>query len=399
MLIEPSNIKIEDYIYNLPSERIALYPLEKRDSSKLLIFKEDKISEDVFLNITRHLPSDTLLIFNQTKVIQARIKFKKTTGSEIEVFCLDPVNPHSDLHLAFQQQGCCQWNCLVGNAKRWKEGNLIKQFIYNDINVELKAIKIKTLPSSDNQPSTFIIEFNWSPENLPFSVILETAGLTPLPPYINREAQESDKTKYQTIYAMVEGSVAAPTAGLHFTKELMENIKVNGIIRDYVTLHINTGTFQPVTATTIDKHLMHEESFLITKSSIENIINNLDKFIIPVGTTSLRTIESLYWLGVKLINENENINDNNSKIMMIDQWEPYYDNNDKNISAYDSLKRILEHMDENKLEMLEGATKIIIVPGYKFRITNGLITNFHQPKSTLLLLVASLIGDKMERGI
>jgi len=385
------NINIEDFNYNLPSEKIAQYPLEKRDHSKLLIYKNSDISQDAFYNINDHLPSESLLVFNDTKVIHARIIFKKETGTPIELFCLEPFNPeYSELQIAFQQKKNCEWKCLVGNNKKWKSG-LLK--IENE-KATLYAEKIR----QDN--GNFIIRFSWKPGYLIFSEILEVFGKVPLPPYIGRDAERNDEDRYQTIFAKCDGSVAAPTAGLHFTEKVFHELAESGIKKQFLTLHVGTGTFKPMTNQNILDHEMHEEHFSVSKQLLQSIIKQGKNPIFPVGTTSLRTIESLYWLGVKQILKKGNI-------LFLDQWESY--ELDENLSTpdcigageqagkitvEDALSVLLRQMDDLAVSQLNASTKMIIIPGYDFKIANGIITNFHQPRSTLLLLVAAMIGEK-----
>jgi S-adenosylmethionine:tRNA ribosyltransferase-isomerase len=391
MLIDTTKIFINDYIYELPEERIAKYPAEERDKSKLLIYKNGDIQQNSFNNISEYLPSDSCLVFNNTKVIPARIIFKKESGAQIEVFCLEPVLPSNDFSLILQQKGECVWNCLVGNLKKWKEGILTKEIIINGERVIISIEKI----NKEQEDNKHLIKFSWTPRELMFSEIIENAGLVPLPPYINRDADETDKETYQTIYAKIKGSVAAPTAGLHFTDDVINKITSRGIKTEYVTLHVSSGTFLPVSAQTLDKHQMHSEVISVNTETIENILSSINKPIISVGTTSLRTIESLYWFGVKLITEN--IKERTDIYPEIEQWDPYKEKYNKGITKEESIKAISLYMKQNKLNTITGTTRIIIVPGYKFRMTDGLITNFHQPKSTLLLLIAAFIGDDWKR--
>jgi S-adenosylmethionine:tRNA ribosyltransferase-isomerase len=375
------NINIEDFNYDLPSEKIAQYPLEKRDHSKLLIYKNSDIFQDIFNNINNYLPPESLLIFNDTKVIHARIIFKKETGIPIELFCLEPFN--KELQIAFQQQENCKWKCLVGNNKKWKSG-ILK--IENE-KATLYAEKIM----QDN--GNFIIRFSWEPGYLIFSEILEVFGKVPLPPYIGRNAEKNDEDRYQTIFAKHDGSVAAPTAGLHFTEKVFHELAESGIKIQFLTLHVGTGTFKPVTDHNISNHEMHEEHFSVSRQLIQSIIKQGNFPIFPVGTTSLRTIESIYWLGVKQILKKENM-------LFLDQWESYeldenlHTGQAGKITVKDALSVLLYRMDDLAVSQLNASTKMIIIPGYDFKIANGIITNFHQPRSTLLLLVAAMIGEK-----
>lgn len=368
-------INIDDYNYDLPDERIAYYPLDKRDASKLLIY-DSKIHHEQFYNIHNYLPNNHLIVFNNTKVIQARIIFKKESGAQIEIFCLEPFKP-SDYNLAFQQLEKCQWKCIVGNSKKWKSGEIFSSYTINNKSYKLIANRIE---KRDNES---IVEFSWEADHT-FSTILESIGKTPIPPYIKRQAEAIDKERYQTIYSKFKGSVAAPTAGLHFTDELIVKLKEKNINSEEVTLHVGAGTFQPVKSENIGGHDMHTEHFSISLSTIQNLKNNIGK-IISVGTTTVRTLESIYWLGVQIQNKK------NLDFPIVQQWEPY--ENKKSITVIESLETIEKYLIENHKEQLEAITQIIIVPGYEYKITNHLITNFHQPKSTLLLLVGAAIGE------
>jgi S-adenosylmethionine:tRNA ribosyltransferase-isomerase len=369
-------LNTEEFNYNLPVNRIAQYPLALRDHSKLLIYKDGAIKQNNFYNITKYLPSQSLLVFNNSKVIHARLLFKKDTGSLIEIFCLEPAV--QELQTAFQQKESCEWKCLVGNNKRWKFGQL--KIEWNG--TTLIAEKIK------QEEDNFIIKFSWKPRHFCFSEVIELIGKVPLPPYIDREVEEYDSSRYQTVYAKYEGSVAAPTAGLHFTEKTFKDIKEAGIKHEFVTLHVGTGTFKPVNVANITDHEIHEECFNVSRHLIIDLINQIKsgKPVIPVGTTSLRTLESLYWLGVKAIqNELSNV--------FLEQWESGK-LKDLNISATNALTVLIAEIDKNNTSYLNGSTKLMIIPGYKFRIAKGIITNFHQPRSTLLMLIAAMIGDK-----
>ncbi len=376
-----SKIKIEDYNYHLPENRIAKYPLEQRDSSKLLMLKKNIISEHTFYEIPALLPKETLLLFNETKVIQARLLFKKETGAKIEIFCLEPVEPVNDFQLALGQKSPVVWKCMVGNAKRWKTGT-----IQTELNIKGKSL-ILFAKQKERLPDSFLIEFSWQNRNISFSEILDTSGLTPLPPYLHREAEESDKQRYQTVYARYDGSVAAPTAGLHFTQNLMNNLVKNKIETANLVLHVGAGTFKPVSAETIEKHEMHSEKIKIPLDTLEKILKFVNKNIIPVGTTSMRNLESLFWIGLKIHLKKDDFN-------KVRQWDAYNIEIPPGFTAEKSLKTVINHLKENNLSTIEGETQMIIVPGYKFRFAKGLVTNFHQPKSTLLLLVSAMIGDK-----
>ena len=383
--MHPENIFIKDYTYELTEERIAKYPLPQRDESKLLIYKNGKIEENNYYNLDKYIPSNSLLVFNNTKVVEARLIFQKSSGSVIELFCLEPAEEYPDITTAMMQKKKVLWKCLIGGAKKWKDESLIKmiKMIESDSKeVELVAKKIKKLTDD------FLIEFSWNDASLSFAEILHHTGSVPLPPYLHREAEETDKERYQTIYAKHEGSVAAPTAGLHFTERLFQKLEKKNIQRDFVTLHVGAGTFKPVKTETISEHEMHAEFFEVQKIFIENLLYHLDKNIIVVGTTSLRTIESLYWLGVKTIFQAE-ISQHD---LQLQQWE-VYNIDASDISTEQALQSLLQWMNKNQTEVLVTKTQIIIVPCYELKVANGLITNFHQPQSTLLLLVASIVGD------
>ncbi len=376
-------INIKDFNYFLPKERIAQFPLDKRDESKLIVYRNDKISESTFKHISELLPENSLMIYNETKVIQARLLFEKETGANIEIFCLEPMEPTREIQQAFEQQSGIVWKCLVGNSKKWKSGQLRKPFPYNTKEAILMAERV------EQHQSFSLIKFTWEPAGLTFSDILIHSGIIPLPPYLNRKAVEADKYRYQTVYAKTEGSVAAPTAGLHFTDEVFDKLLQKNISFDKVTLHVGAGTFKPVSTSDIREHEMHTEHIYIRKKTIENILQNSDKNIIVVGTTTTRTIESLYWFGVKVL-----VDGDKSKSINIEQWDPYNPKYDKNIPAEKSLTAVLKLMNENNMEVISGKTRLIIVPGYKYRIPNILITNFHMPQSTLLLLVSAFIGER-----
>lgn len=390
--MHPKNLSISNYIYSLPENRIANYPLTDRDASKLLIYNNGNISEDIYKNIADHIPNDAVLIFNNTKVVEARLLFQKPTGGVIEIFCLEPHEQYADITTAMLQQGKVLWHCLVGGASKWKHGQVLQKII-PAFNKEILLQAIYTEKKSDS----FIIALSWSDSEMSFAELLHHAGVIPLPPYIKRKAETVDETRYQTIYAQHNGSVAAPTAGLHFTSEIFDQLKQKTINNDFVTLHVGAGTFKPVKSSTMEEHEMHAEFIDVTKETIENILQHLDKTVIPVGTTSMRTIESLYWLGVK-----EKINKNTPgpgsfQWPELSQWEAY-DIPEQNISPSEALESLLSLMEKNKIGRLVTKTKIIIAPGYKFRIARGLITNFHQPQSTLLLLVAALIGGDWRKA-
>jgi S-adenosylmethionine:tRNA ribosyltransferase-isomerase len=379
------NIRIGDYSYELPEEKIAAYPLPERDASKLLIYKGGKISEDIYKNIDVHIPAGSLLIFNDTKVIEARILFKKPTGGVVEIFCLEPHEQYADITTAMGQQKHVLWKCLVGGASKWKKGQVLEK----KISLESHELILRAA-YKEKKSDHFIIELSWS-SDASFAEVLHLAGAVPLPPYIKRDTEASDAERYQTTYAHYDGSVAAPTAGLHFTPEIFSRLHRKNIQTGFVTLHVGAGTFRPVKNETIGGHEMHAEYIDISTTAIETILWHLNTDIVAVGTTSLRTIESLYWLGVKLamgITKEE-------PILQLDQWE-IYEKPDAGISPKKALQTLLDWLKQNGKNKLVAKTQIIIVPGYKTRITKGLVTNFHQPGSTLLLLVAALTGDAGE---
>lgn len=383
-MTDPRTISIQDYNYTLPEEKIAKYPLEERDASRLLIYKDSTITEDIYRHITDHLPENSLLVFNNTKVVEARLLFQKTSGGIIEIFCLEPHEQYSDITTAMLQKEKVWWSCLVGGASKWKPGQVLEKKTgtqNGEIVLQAKFIQKRT--------GAFIIELSWSPPELSFAEVLHLTGAIPLPPYIKRTPEESDKERYQTVYAQTDGSVAAPTAGLHFTENVFRLLKEKNIQTDFVTLHVGAGTFKPVKTETMAGHDMHAEWIDVPKPAIQNILNNLDNNIIAVGTTSLRTIESLYWLGLK---SRESLVVSQGPIQL-SQWE-VYELDEKNITVKDALQSLLEWMNKNKLERLVTRTQILIAPGYDFKIVKGLITNFHQPQSTLLLLVAALAGNR-----
>ena len=390
-MTNPKNISIHDYAYSLPEERIAKYPLAERDASKLLLYNNGVITEESYKNITYHIPENSLLVFNNTKVVEARLLFQKATGGAIEIFCLDPHEQYSDITNAMLQKEKILWQCLVGGVSKWKAGQVLEKKIRQGTKeIILKASYI------EKRADSFIIELSWSPVELSFAEILHLAGAIPLPPYIKRAVEESDSERYQTVYAQFDGSVAAPTAGLHFTENIFNQFIEKKIQTDFVTLHVGAGTFKPVKSKTMLEHEMHAEWIDVSKTTIENILNNLDNNIIAVGTTSLRTIESLYWLGLKSREEGVGslpTGQAGRESLQLLQWEAY-ELMKKNVAPKDALLFLLEWMYKNKLERLITKTQILIAPGYEFKIIKGLITNFHQPQSTLLLLVAALIGKE-----
>jgi S-adenosylmethionine:tRNA ribosyltransferase-isomerase len=372
-----NELNINEYKYNLPQEKIALYPLAERDQSKLLIYRDKKITHSHFHQLDQFLPGNSILFFNDTKVIPARLHFQKDTGAGIEIFLLNPVSPSPLVAVAMEAQGSSQWHVVVGNAKRWTEGMaLVKKT--NDI--ELTASYI------DKEKQ--IVQFEWSPPNLSFAEIISRTGATPLPPYLKRKVEASDRERYQTVYSKKEGAVAAPTAGLHFTDRVFAKLKTKNIATDFLTLHVSAGTFQPVKADNALEHTMHAEQMVISKNNLRNLLKD-DRMIVAVGTTSLRTMESLYWYGVKL-------KQNPKAEFVIDQNDPYQPSQPK-LSKKESIEIILEKMEKDDIDTLLGKTSIYVVPGYQFKTCEALITNFHQPGSTLMLLVAAFVGDDWKK--
>ena len=372
------DISIDTYDYPLPEERIAKYPLPERDASNLLVLKDNEIKKSQFKHIGDFLPQDALLVFNETKVIRARLQFHKATGSRIEIFCLEP---EKDYQVAFSATSPVRWKCLIGNSKRWKEGKLSMELTVGGKPVVLNAERV----FQNDQYAE--IEFSWTPATLPFASVLEAAGEIPLPPYLHRDAEPDDRDRYQTVFARYDGSVAAPTAGLHFTQPLIAALREQGFVFDEVTLHVGAGTFKPVATDTIGEHAMHSETIVVRKSLIQNLISHFGKPIIPVGTTSTRTLESLYWIGVMLKEQGMEL-----RPLHVEQWYPYEDH--APLTAAEALQNIVDYLDKHALTRLEASTALMIAPSYTMRVITGLITNFHQPKSTLLLLVSALIGER-----
>lgn len=381
-MIDIKNISIDEYDYPLPEDRIAKYPLAERDASKLLVMKDGEIRASQFRHIGDFLPSGALLVFNETKVIRARLQFQKETGSRIEVFCLEP---DDDYQIAFSSVSPVRWKCLVGNSKRWRDGLLRMPLAVGDQNVVLTAERV----AKNDQYSE--IAFSWTPAELPFATILEAAGEIPLPPYLNREAEPEDRDRYQTVFARYDGSVAAPTAGLHFTKPLLEQLRRDGFELDEVTLHVGAGTFRPVATATIGEHAMHSETIVVRRSLIENLIHHIGAPVIPVGTTSTRTLESLYWIGMMLSEQGMDL-----RPLHVEQWYPYEEH--RAMTTREALEKIVAYLDQHQLTHLEASTALMIAPGYQMKVITGLITNFHQPKSTLLLLVSALVGDRWKKA-
>ena len=380
--METKNIHITDYNYELPDERIAKFPLKERDHSKLLIYRHGEVSEDVFYHLPALLPQGALMVFNNTKVIQARMHFRKDTGALIEVFLLEPFAP-ADYEQMFQTTGHCSWLCIVGNMKKWKSGVLSRTF-------DVKGTPLTLSVERKGEKGTSqMIDFTWDADNISFAEILDAVGELPIPPYLNRKTEESDKTTYQTVYSKIKGSVAAPTAGLHFTPKVLADLDASGIDREEVTLHVGAGTFKPVKSNTIGEHEMHTEYICVHRQTLEKLLKH-GASAIAVGTTSVRTLESLYYIGLKL-HANPSLDEAELHVM---QWEPYNVQKDAEISAAEALQCVLDFLDRNGLTTLHSSTQIIIAPGYEYKIVKMLVTNFHQPQSTLLLLVSAFLhGD------
>ena len=371
------HIHIKDFSYDLPDERIAKYPLKERDSSKLLVYDRGKISEDTFRSLPDYLPEDALMVFNNTKVIQARLHFRKNgDGALIEVFCLEPAMP-AEYQQNFNTRGSVEWYCIIGNLKKWKQGKLSKDIIIGAETVTLSCERKGTHGTSH------MVEFTWT-GNYTWAEILDAVGELPIPPYLNRKTEEQDKTTYQTVYSKIKGSVAAPTAGLHFTERVLQDIESRGIEREEVTLHVGAGTFKPVKSEEIGGHDMHTEHIAVRKETIESLIRHNGEAI-AVGTTSVRTLESLYYMGILAMEGKEDLH--------VEQWMPYNEgSNGEEVDTVDALKALLDYMKARDIEVLHSSTQIIIAPGYRYHIVTRMITNFHQPQSTLLLLVSAFVG-------
>ena len=380
--MDTKHIQIKDFNYNLPDERIAKFPLAKRDNSKLLLYRHGEVTEDVFHNIAQYLPKGALMVFNNTKVIQARLHFRKETGALIEVFLLEPYMP-ADYEQMFQTTGHCSWLCMIGNLKKWKEGTLKRTF-------DVKGKEVTLVPErKEDVHKSYRVDFSWDASDVSWAELLDAVGELPIPPYLNRETQESDKTTYQTVYSKIKGSVAAPTAGLHFTPEVLADIDRHGIDREELTLHVGAGTFKPVKSEEIQDHEMHTEYICVHRQTLEKLIRHEAKAI-AVGTTSVRTLESLYYIGVKL----EKTLDLSEEELHVCQWEPYENAVAKPITPLKAIENILAYLDKHGLSALHASTQIIIAPGYEYNIVKMLVTNFHQPQSTLLLLVSAFVhGD------
>jgi S-adenosylmethionine:tRNA ribosyltransferase-isomerase len=382
-MIHPKFLSIIDYLYALPDDRIAYQPLPQRDRSKLLVYKKGMIVDDVFENIITHLPAGNLLVMNDTRVVEARLLFQKSSGGIIEIFCLEPHPQYGGIANALATTGEVRWLCLVGGASKWKKGQVLeKKIAHPQGDIILQASFI------EKTSEAFTILLSWDKKELNFAEILHLAGAVPLPPYIKRNATANDIERYQTVYADVDGSVAAPTAGLHFTEKIFSSLEEKNISRAFVTLHVGAGTFKPVKAAQMQDHLMHAEYIDVSQTTIRTILAQLSKGIIAVGTTSLRTIESLYWMGVKVLQDHNDLS--------IFQWDAY-ELDTENIPASLALESLLQRMKEEKAERLISKTQLLIAPGYQPRIADALVTNFHQPGSTLLLLVAALIGEDWKK--
>ena len=381
-------ILIEEYNYPLPDERIAKYPLAQRDQSKLLIYRNGQVSEDRFYRVGEYLPADSLLIYNNTRVIQARLEFHKqsedgTQGARVEIFCLEPLEPH-DYQLSLGSTDGCTWKCMIGNAKKWKTGALALPVVLPS-GEEVRLLAEKGAQTGN----TFAVNFSWEGASVSFAEILDAVGELPIPPYLNRKTEESDKTTYQTVYSRIKGSVAAPTAGLHFTDDVLDGLRQRGIQTAEVTLHVGAGTFQPVKVADANQHTMHTEIIAVPKTTIQTIIENLGH-IVAVGTTSMRTLESLYFLGVQLHDTLHSTPHTLHPTLSVAQFEPY--EMAHTLSTYEALQAIVKYLEQTGQDTLHAETQIMIKPGYVFHVVDQLITNFHQPKSTLLLLVSAFVG-------
>lgn len=380
-MTSPKHIRIQDYQYDLPDERIARYPLAERDQSKLLIYRNGEIKEDVYRNISSYLPESSVLFFNNTKVIEARLYFQNTKGQIIEIFCLEP-HQTSDISIAMSQTKTARWKCLVGRMSRWKEP--VVKLVHQDIVIEARI--------AGREHGAFIIDFQWTPEHLDFAEVLHATGQIPIPPYLNRKTEASDAERYQTTYAQHDGSVAAPTAGLHFTPAIFQDLKKKGILHDFVTLHVGAGTFKPVKAEHMQEHDMHAEFMDVSVKSIEFLLEHIHQPIVSIGTTTTRTLESLYWIGVKcFLNPKITIEE-----LALEQWEAY-DLAALNIPVHQALQALKDKLKSEKQNRLLTKTSILIAPCYSYRIVKVIGTNFHQPESTLMLLVAAAIGENWKK--
>lgn len=396
-MTDTKHIHISDFNYELSDERIAKFPLQQRDHSKLLIYQHGEVSDDVFLNLPNHLPQGALMVFNNTRVIQARLHFRKETGALIEVFLMEPALP-ADYEQMFQTTGKCSWLCMVGNLKKWKEGPLMRDFEIKGKALTLSATMDRNKTMEKSGGTNYWVDFEWDNPEVNFAEILEAVGELPIPPYLNRATQESDKTTYQTVYSKIKGSVAAPTAGLHFTDAVLHDLDQKGVVRDEVTLHVGAGTFKPVKSVEIEDHHMHTEYIVVHRHTFERLLQH-DCSVIAVGTTSVRTLESLYYMGVKLAMNPQCTEED----LHVNQWEPYdLPHNEEGlvlvdgepVSVEQSVRNLLDYLNRDGLEALHASTQIIIAPGYVYKIVKMLVTNFHQPQSTLLLLVSAFLkGD------
>ena len=385
MNTNPRHIRISDYQYELPDDRIAKFPMARRDQSRLLIYNKGEVGEDVFCHLPGYLPKGALMVFNNTKVIQARMHFRKAdangehTGALIEVFLLEPAEP-ADYEQMFQTTGHCAWYCLVGNLKKWKEGPLTRELTVNGLQLTVKATRGALHGTSHR------IDFEWDAQ-MSFAEVIDVMGELPIPPYLNRETQDSDKTTYQTVYSKIKGSVAAPTAGLHFTPEVLADLDAHGIEREELTLHVGAGTFKPVKSEQMEGHEMHTEYVSVRRETITKLLSH-DCQAIAVGTTSVRTLESLYYMGLKVL-RNPELTEGQ---LHVSQWEPYHTGDSPRCDAVEALRALADWMDARRMDVLHSSTQIIICPGYDYKIVRMLVTNFHQPQSTLLLLVSAFVG-------
>ena len=386
--MHPKDISILDYTYDLPEDKIAVYPIAERQDAKLLIYKKGILEEDQYKNIANYLPENSLLVFNDTRVIQARLLFQKATGTTIEIFCLEPYDTVNEYNILMAKKESIQWKCLIGGASKWKEANLIKEISVQGERVALEAQLIEKITDA------YIVKFSWMPAQLSFAEIIEQAGDTPLPPYIKRKPIDSDKERYQTIYAKQDGSVAAPTAGLHFTPSIFSSLTAKNIHTAFVTLHVGAGTFKPVKADMLKDHPMHAECIDVSIETIQHLIKNSNKGIIAVGTTALRTLESLFWMGVKAsVNPNAQLAE-----LMIHQWDVYETQlSNCELSTPAALEALIDWLKKNNCDRIFSPTQILIAPSYRYRVVKAIVTNFHQPQSTLLLLVAAAIGEDWKK--
>jgi S-adenosylmethionine:tRNA ribosyltransferase-isomerase len=382
-MISTTYIDINSYRYILPESRVAKYPLPDRSDSKLLVYKGGKLSQDSFSELSGYLSKGSTLVFNNTRVIQARLVFSKATGARIEVFCLEPHSP-PDYEQSFQSEGAVTWLCLVGNARKWKSGPVSLEIIIKGVRVKLEA------SLKQRKEEGFVLAFQWKQSGITFGEILEHSGSTPIPPYLNREAEHSDKERYQTVYSRNNGSVAAPTAGLHFTKKMMADLKLSGVRLDELTLHVGAGTFVPVKKENARDHSMHSELVVVRINFLEHWLKNTEG-LFAVGTTSTRSLESLYWLGVKLID----FSGDDPSELGIDQWD--HESLPQEVPLINSVENLLRYCEKHRLDQLHFPTRLMIVPGYRFRTISGLLTNFHMPGSTLLLLIAAWIGEDWKK--